>query len=375
MSIEEGLRRRMKELRQDKGMTQDQLAKALHTTRQRYARMENGQADISFQDIRIMAEIFERPVSELMREDEENRSQAIFRDNKTLSVSADAQRLIQMMEVLSDQVRIYEQKHPKHQKKKEMILSAKRQGKESEQSFVKVLESEGIEVFRWPISEIEILGWCFYDGNRYQVVTNSALPFFREKETAYFLLALIRQNSLSSSELFVLDQIKYEQMKNQDTLLCQVQESMMVSEWELMRFVRQELHVENREIRAVHILQIQNYFQITAGQAEHFLLKYHMITEEQIKKIKKGWRYYGEERLSRLLGFDLQSLYKSWNMAYIPHYYIECLLYNFEQSYIPFVVMQQVFEHLGISAKELAFLRKPQDDRDDWDDPNAHLEN
>ncbi|MDY4970560.1 MAG: hypothetical protein SO101_09900, partial [Lachnospiraceae bacterium] len=128
------------------------------------------------------------------------------------------------------------------------------------------------------------------------------------------------------------------------------------------------LQIPPSGLRAVHVVQIQNYFQVSYKTAEKALLKEHFISDEQVKKIHKGRRYYTEERLAGMLGFSLEYLHRPWNRVQLPHTYVEHLLSNFENGYIPFVQMKRIMDLMQVPVSQLAGLRKPQDDRDDWDD-------
>ena len=56
---------RIRELRTVHHVGQEEMASMLGTTRQRYARMENGQVDISFVTIKVIAEHFGLPTREI----------------------------------------------------------------------------------------------------------------------------------------------------------------------------------------------------------------------------------------------------------------------------------------------------------------------
>lgn len=49
---------RIKDLREDRDLTQAQLAKVLKTTQQQYSKIETGKADISGEKIRLLAEFY-----------------------------------------------------------------------------------------------------------------------------------------------------------------------------------------------------------------------------------------------------------------------------------------------------------------------------
>lgn len=56
---------RIRNLREAKGLTQEQVAEQMHCTRQRYARIEKGLTDISYASINIIAQVLGVNVEEI----------------------------------------------------------------------------------------------------------------------------------------------------------------------------------------------------------------------------------------------------------------------------------------------------------------------
>lgn len=74
---------RIKELRNEKKIGQEAMAEVLATTRQRYARIESGQADISFVMIKKIAEFLGVTTKAITSAEEEKKGLvAMFRDKK-----------------------------------------------------------------------------------------------------------------------------------------------------------------------------------------------------------------------------------------------------------------------------------------------------
>ena len=143
---------------------------------------------------------------------------------------------------------------------------------------------------------------------------------------------------------------------------------LLIPGYALNYYICYELQVSPSGLHAIHAAQIQNYFQVSYETVEKALLREQLISREQVQKIHKGRRYYGEERLAGMVGISLKYLYEPWNRVQLPHMYVEHLLGNFENGYIPFVQLKRIMDLMQVPVGELAGLRKPQDDRDDWDD-------
>ena len=69
MSYEIGCK--IKELRISNKITQEDMASHLNTTRQRYSRLENGQVDISYVEIKKIADFFCVSTNEITQSNEE----------------------------------------------------------------------------------------------------------------------------------------------------------------------------------------------------------------------------------------------------------------------------------------------------------------
>jgi transcriptional regulator with XRE-family HTH domain len=75
---------RIKELRTNHKISQEQMADVLETTRQRYSRIENGQVDISFVMIKKIADYLGVPTSEITSaEDEKKKLVTFFREKSS----------------------------------------------------------------------------------------------------------------------------------------------------------------------------------------------------------------------------------------------------------------------------------------------------
>lgn len=72
--------KRINEIRLEKKMTQEEVASVLGISRQRVARIENGQSDISYEMIKVIANYFAVSVSSITSAREENDLQMHFRD-------------------------------------------------------------------------------------------------------------------------------------------------------------------------------------------------------------------------------------------------------------------------------------------------------
>lgn len=89
---------RIRELRTEHRITQEQMAELLGTSRQRYGRLENGQVDISYVIIKRIADYLGVPTTEITSvEQEEKELVALFRERGTSEDVVDSVAKIQEM--------------------------------------------------------------------------------------------------------------------------------------------------------------------------------------------------------------------------------------------------------------------------------------
>ncbi|MDO5409717.1 MAG: helix-turn-helix transcriptional regulator [Lachnospiraceae bacterium] len=380
--MDEGIRRKLKKLRTDHGMTQDTVAKILHTTRQRYARMENGQADIPFQDIRMLADIFGISTADLTAEDQKETIQSMILHQKPeLLKRYGLERLMALLRIFEEQERIYYQKKKNAAEMERMepgrgnlyglLKEARRPfvGTGNRDALFVLLEQAGLEVIRYPICEDDLLGLLVFNGNGYTLITNTCSLAEKERQVGAFLAGIYFSKGAKQRQfLYCVTGKDFAEVRKQETEAAGLAEELLLPEYELMNFIRYELEVNPCELRAIHIMQIQLHFLVSYEFTEYVLKKRGLVSEEQIKRIQKGRRYYGEERLAKMLGSSMDALLLAKKQVYIPHRYTEHLLSNFEMGYVPFIQLEKAMNLMQISVSELVGLRKPQDDRDDWDD-------
>ncbi|WP_069651046.1 helix-turn-helix domain-containing protein [Caloranaerobacter ferrireducens] len=111
MSISYILANRIKELRTERNITQEEMAKVLGTSRQRYSRLENGQTSISYVVIKKIAEYFNIPTSEITKVTEEKKDLvSLFREksDKTKAVKA-VEKIEEILKVFSAHEKLYYQ--------------------------------------------------------------------------------------------------------------------------------------------------------------------------------------------------------------------------------------------------------------------------
>ena len=77
--------KKIKDIRLERGISQDDIAATLGMSRQRFARIENGQSDISFLNLQRIAEYFSVPTNVFTVDDEEKDLVLLFREKESSS--------------------------------------------------------------------------------------------------------------------------------------------------------------------------------------------------------------------------------------------------------------------------------------------------
>lgn len=102
---------RIKELRTMRKMSQEHIAEALDTTRQRYSRIENGQIDISFVMIKNIAKIIGVSTNEITSAEEEKKGlTALFREkNNSTGAAESVSKIEEILKVFHAHEKLYYQ--------------------------------------------------------------------------------------------------------------------------------------------------------------------------------------------------------------------------------------------------------------------------
>ena len=102
---------RIKELRLEHRMSQDDIAAALGTTRQRISRIENGQVDVSYVLLKQLADCLGVSVNEITKAAEESKGlTALFREKSgSPEAIAAIQKIEEILKVFSAHEKLYEQ--------------------------------------------------------------------------------------------------------------------------------------------------------------------------------------------------------------------------------------------------------------------------
>lgn len=102
--------RRIKELRIERDIKQDEIANMLSTTRQRYARMENGQVDISYATILKIATFLSVPASEITVADEKKDLLVLFREKaNSCNVEQSVEKITEILRTFHSHEKLYYQ--------------------------------------------------------------------------------------------------------------------------------------------------------------------------------------------------------------------------------------------------------------------------
>ena len=102
---------RIKDLRATRKVSQEKMAEVLDTTRQRYARLENGQVDISYVVIKKVADHLGVSVSEITSAEEEKKGLLTFFREKELGedILGSVSKIEEILQVFHAHEKLYYQ--------------------------------------------------------------------------------------------------------------------------------------------------------------------------------------------------------------------------------------------------------------------------
>lgn len=365
--MEEALGKKLRQLRTEKNMTQGMIADLLHTTRQRYARMENGQANISLQDVRILADFFGVSATQLTSEEETRSLRSILEQQEEITADPiDTERVTVLVEYLKKQEQLFK-RMKKGREDSSIMLPGDRKG------------PEAFEVFRYPLycpdqekngkndgtDRIVSMGIRF--GKDQFIFTDICHAVWKEKAAEAMAAAVMEVDHADKDPFFICIRESQIVLSDDRTAYSDYLEELLVPAGNLFQFIHYKLRIEKEKLAAVHMIQLQEVFGLPFEWMEKILFKRGIISEEQVQRIRKGYRYYGEKRLAAMMDADLRKIYRIGEGVRVPGRYMEYLVSNFENGYISFRQLEMILQYMGISAAELAGLRKPLDDRDEWD--------
>lgn len=100
--------RRINEIRLEKKINQEEIANVLGISRQKFARIENGQSDISYDMLLKTADFFAVPVSDITSADEEVDLQILFRDfENSDNVNASIDKIVDIIRTFHAHEKLY----------------------------------------------------------------------------------------------------------------------------------------------------------------------------------------------------------------------------------------------------------------------------
>lgn len=100
---------RIKALRVERGLSQEEVSIKLDMSRQRYSRLESNQVPITYKSIEQIAEIFSISIKDITKVSEEKKSlKVLFRENKSKDTSDEAiDKIQQILEYMNAHERLY----------------------------------------------------------------------------------------------------------------------------------------------------------------------------------------------------------------------------------------------------------------------------
>jgi transcriptional regulator with XRE-family HTH domain len=99
---------KIKNLRVERKLTQDQVAYELGMTRQRFARIESGQSDISYATLKKIADCYSVPVSAITAADEEKDLVMLFREKPdSYHIQGSVEKVVEILKTFHSHEKLY----------------------------------------------------------------------------------------------------------------------------------------------------------------------------------------------------------------------------------------------------------------------------
>lgn len=100
--------KKIKDLRLERNMTQDQIASVLGMTRQRFARIESGSSDVSYVVLKKIADNFSVPVNTITDADQDKDLVMLFREeSSSYNVEESVGKVMDILKTFHDHEKLY----------------------------------------------------------------------------------------------------------------------------------------------------------------------------------------------------------------------------------------------------------------------------
>lgn len=230
-----------------------------------------------------------------------------------------------------------------------------------------LITQSGIHLIRYPFGKDKLLGFStFFEGKKV-IVSNSSEILSREIFTiAHELGHTVYDFEEEFNDVKIDIEIDEDSKDISEARAFHFANCFLMPEEELRKYIKYELKKKHQEIKALDIVRIQLEFQVSYAAAVVRLHNLKMINSSHKSLLFDDRNSMTSTALFEKLDAD-KKLLKPANVIEVPSRYLEYVISNYENGYIPFTSLQKALNLIGMDAE--IFKKEEQGDAElDIDD-------
>ena len=214
-----------------------------------------------------------------------------------------------------------------------------------------LVSQRGINLIRYPFGKDRILGFStLFEGQKI-IISNSSEILSREIFTiAHELGHIVYDFEDGNGDIKIDIEITDYSEDISEARAYLFANSILMPEEEITKYVKYELKRKHQEINALDIVRLQLEFQVSYAAATKRLCDMKIISPAQKAVLFNDRNATTSSALFEKLDVD-KCLLRSTNVIEVPSNYLEYVLSNYENDYIPYSSLEKSFNLIGMDPK------------------------
>ena len=225
------------------------------------------------------------------------------------------------------------------------------------------VNQQNIELIRYPFGRGTVLGFStVYEGKKI-IVSNSSEILAREIYTVAHELGHILYDFADNYCKIRIDRdgTGDVELEISEERAFYFADCLLMPKEKILNFIRQNLKKKPEELRAINIVQMQLEFKVSFNALIKRMSDLGVIKDSKKVQLYKERDFYTSAGLFGLLGAD-EELLKPVERLVVPPKYIDYVMSNYENNYIPFSSLKKVLQMINMDVSELEEERKEEEE-------------
>lgn len=231
-----------------------------------------------------------------------------------------------------------------------------------------LMAQRDIDLIRYPFGKDIVLGFSTIFEGKKTIVSNSSEILSREIFTIAHELGHIIYDFEDHTQNIKIDVDINDIDENiSEDRAFHFANCFLMPEEELLKFIKYELKKKPNTLNALDIVRIQIEFQVSYASAVMRLFKIKAINSKHKSELFNERNQFTSEKLFEMLETD-KKLLKPLNAIKVPLRYLDYVVTNYENGYIPYSSLNKALALIGIDSKDLKKDDVKKDEELDIDD-------